>query len=84
MFSFSMALSVEVGESVAAYSELFDESKSTFFLELVGLQFYFDSMTQKYIFQYSLDQWYSTFFTQSSLFGKRGSKLPPESIDEQT
>ena len=32
-----MPLSVEVGVSVAAYSELLDESKSTFFLEFAGL-----------------------------------------------
>ena len=37
MFSFSMPLSVEVGVSVAAYSELLDESKSTFFSEFAGL-----------------------------------------------
>ena len=30
-------LSVEVGVSVAAYSELSDESKSTFFSEFAGL-----------------------------------------------
>ena len=47
MFSFSMTLSVEVGVSVEAYSELLDESKSTFFSEFAGLWFYFDSMTQK-------------------------------------
>ena len=35
--SFSMPLSVEVGVSVAAFSELLDESKSTFFLEFAGL-----------------------------------------------
>ena len=37
MFSCSMLLSVEVGVSVAAYSELLDESKSTFFSEFTGL-----------------------------------------------
>ena len=37
MFSFSMPLSTEVGVSVAAYSELLDESKFTFFSELAGL-----------------------------------------------
>ena len=37
MFSFSMPLSVEVGVSVAAYSDLLDESKSTFFSEFAGL-----------------------------------------------
>ena len=34
MFLFSMPLSEEVGVSVAAYSELLDESKSTFFLRI--------------------------------------------------
>ena len=47
MFLFLMPLSVEVGVSVAAYSELLDESKSTFFSEFAGLQFYFDLMSQK-------------------------------------
>ena len=37
MFSVLMPLSVEVGVSVAVYSELLDESKSTFFSELAGL-----------------------------------------------
>ena len=37
MFSFSMPLSVEIGVSVAEYSELLDESKSTFFSEFAGL-----------------------------------------------
>ena len=37
MFSFSMPLPVEVGVSVAAYSELLDEPKSTFFSEFAGL-----------------------------------------------
>ena len=41
-----MPLSVEVGVSVAAYSELLDEPKSAFFSEFPGLWFYFDSMTQ--------------------------------------
>ena len=36
-FLFSMPLSVEVGVSVAAYSELLDKSKSTFFSEFAGL-----------------------------------------------
>ena len=35
-FSFSMPLSVEVGVSVAAYSELLDESKFAFFSEFAG------------------------------------------------
>ena len=47
MFSFSMKLSVEFDVSAAAYSELLDQAKSTFFSEFVGLWFYFDSMTQK-------------------------------------
>ena len=42
-----MPLSVEVGVTVAAHSELIDESKSTFFSEFAGLWFYFDLMTQK-------------------------------------
>ena len=37
MFSFLMPLPVEVGVSVAAYSELLDESKFTFFSEFAGL-----------------------------------------------
>ena len=37
MFSFLMPLSAEVGVSVAAYSELLDESKFTFFSELASL-----------------------------------------------
>ena len=57
-----MPFSVEVGVSVAAYSKILDESKSTFFSEFAGLWFYFDSMTQKQIFPYSLNQWYLTFF----------------------
>ena len=81
MLLFLMPLSAEFGVSVAAYSKLLDESKSTFFSKLAGL--YFDSMTQKQFFPYSLDQWYLTFFTQSSLFGKCGSKLPQQSIDDQ-
>ena len=32
-----MPLSVEVGVSVASYSELLDEAKSTFFSEFAGL-----------------------------------------------
>ena len=36
IFSFLMPLSVVVGVSVAAYSELFDESKSTCFSEFAG------------------------------------------------
>ena len=47
MFSFLMPLSLEVGVLVAAYSELLDESKSTFFSEFAGLEFYYESMTQK-------------------------------------
>ena len=35
-FHFQMPLSVEVGISVAAYLELFDESKSTFFSKFAG------------------------------------------------
>ena len=37
MFSFSIPLSGEVGLSEAAYSELLDESQSTFFSEFAGL-----------------------------------------------
>ena len=49
MFSFSMPLSVEVGVSVAAYSELFDESKSTF-------------SQNSQVYSFSLIQWHRNKF----------------------
>ena len=85
MFSFSMPLLVEVGVSVAAYSELLDESKSIFFSKFAGLIILlrFGETEINFSITYCLNQRSSTFFTQSPLFGKFGSKLPPQSIDEQ-